>query len=246
MNKSMRPPEETDREFASEAGESPQHGFQGDRGPSATGPFMPPAITIAISREAGSRGGTIALRAGRKLGWHVYHQEILEYIAQEGNFQQFLGGGNLTEEAARWADERLENLLREQNLSQHPSIRELARIVLAIGAQGQSLVIGRGSGYVLPPETTLHVRVVAPLADRIAYMSQWMRLTMEEAANQVELRDRRRAEFISTYFHKQTGDIYQFDLVLNSRLLGEEICAELIADAARAKQAALELRLGAT
>jgi len=165
----------------------------------------------------------------------------LEYIAQEGNFRQVLGG-NLTEEAIRWTDERLETLLREQNLSQHPSIRELARIVLALGAQGEAVVIGRGSGYVLPPETTLHVRVVAPLADRIAYMSQWMRMTMEEAANQVELRDRRRAEFISAYFHRQPGDIHQYDLVLNSRLLGEEICAQLIADAARAKQAALELR----
>ena len=66
-------------------------------------------------------------------------------------------------------------------------------------------------------------------------MSQWLRLTLEQAAAQVELRDRRRADFLDTHFHRQPGDIYQYDLVLNSSLLGEELCAELIAQAARAK-----------
>ena len=41
----------------------------------------------------------------------------------------------------------------------------------------------------LPPATTLHVRVVAPLADRVAYMSQWLRLTEDEAAEEVRQRD---------------------------------------------------------
>jgi cytidylate kinase len=233
----MQPPENTQREFASEAGESPRHGFQGDRAPAPAQAFAPPAVTIAVSREAGSRGGTIARRAARKLGWHVYHQELLEYIAQEGTFRQAVAG-NISDEAGRWAEERLETLLNERCLSQHPSIRELARIVLALGAQGEAVLIGRGSGYVLPPESTLHVRIVAPLSDRIAYMSQWMRLTMDEAARQVEMRDARRAEFIQTYFHQQTSDLCRYDLVLNSHLLGEEICADLIARAAKAKQAA--------
>jgi hypothetical protein len=69
-------------------------------------------------------------------------------------------------------------------------------------------------------------------------MSQWLRLTEEAAAAQVELRDRRRAEFITTHFHRQPADVYQYDLLLNSSLLGEDLCAELIAQAARAKVAA--------
>ena len=111
-------------------------------------------------------------------------------------------------------------------------------MVLALGAQGEVILIGRGAGCILPSASTLHVRIVAPLADRIAYMSEWLRLTVEEATAQVELRDRRRAEFIATHFHRQPSDIYQYDLLLNSTLLGEELCAELIAQAARAKLAA--------
>ena len=214
--------------------ESPRHGFQGDRAPAPARPLIPASLTIAISREAGSRGGTIARRTGRNLGWQVYNQELLEYIAQEGAFRQGIAD-NLPAPAARWAEQRLEALLREENLSQHPSITELARIVLALGAQGEVILLGRGAGCILPHEATLHVRIMAPLADRIAYMSQWLRLTVEEAAEQVALRDRRRAEFLATHFRRQPSDVYQYDLLLNSCLLGEELCADLIAQAARAK-----------
>jgi cytidylate kinase len=219
------------------AAEPPLHGYQGDRGPAPPTPAVPASLTVAVSREAGSRGGTIARRAARKLRWQIYNQELLEYIAQEGALRQSLLA-NLSPGAGKWIEEQLDNLLREQSLSQHPSLMELARMVLALGAQGEVILIGRGAGCILPSASTLHVRIVAPLADRIAYMSEWLRLTVEEATAQVELRDRRRAEFIATHFHRQPSDIYQYDLLLNSTLLGEELCAELIAQAARAKLAA--------
>src|SRR6516165_2044599 len=63
---------------------SPLHGFQGDRAPAQPRSEVPRALTIAVSREAGSRGHTIGSRAGLKLGWPVYNQELLQYVAQEG------------------------------------------------------------------------------------------------------------------------------------------------------------------
>lgn len=216
--------------------ESPLHGFQGDRAVLPAVPLTPAALTIAISREAGSRGGTIARRAARKLNWQIYNQELLEYIAQEGAYRAGLIEG-LPPASAAWAEGQLQRLLREQNLSQHASLIELSRLILALGAQGDVVLIGRGAGCILPAESTLNVRIMAPLADRIAYMEQWQRLTTAEAAELVRLRDRRRGEFISMHFHRQPGEIYQYDLLLNSSLLGEEACAELIAQAARTKQA---------
>ena len=49
---------------------------------------MPAALTVAVTREAGARGSTIARRVGRKLGWQVYDQEMLEYLAQESLVQK--------------------------------------------------------------------------------------------------------------------------------------------------------------
>jgi cytidylate kinase len=221
---------------ADEPPESPRHGFQGDRGPAPPPAAFPAGLTVAVSREAGSRGGSIGRRVARKLGWQVYDQELLEYVAQEGPLHQELLDG-LPPAAAAWLGERLERLLREQSVSQHQSIVRLSRAILALAAPGNVVLIGRGAGLLLPPETTLNVRVVAPLADRIAYLSQWLRLTVEEATERVRLRDARRAEFLATHFHRAPGDTNQYDLVLNSSLLGEEVCADLVVHAARAKAA---------
>jgi hypothetical protein len=68
-------------------------------------------------------------------------------------------------------------------------------------------------------------------------MSQWMRLTQEDAAERVRSRDEMRNQFVATHFHRHPGDVHQYDLVLNTSLLGEDVCAELIAQAARAREA---------
>jgi cytidylate kinase len=192
-------------------------------------------LTVAVSREAGARGGTIGRRVAKKLGWQIYNQELLEYTAQEGPSRHVMA--HLPPAAARWAETRLQALVHEQNLSKHPTVADLARIVLALGAQGEIVLVGRGAGNILPAPSTLHVRIVAPLADRIAYMSQWLRLPEADAAEQVRSRDEGRAEFIERHFHRPPSDVYQYDLILNSSLLGEETCTDLIVRAARAKLA---------
>jgi hypothetical protein len=170
----------------------------------------------------------------RKLGWPAYDQELLEYLAQDAVARQGLIDA-LPPGAAEWAEARLEHLLREQHVSEHPSVVSLARVVLWLGAQGRVVLIGRGAGCILPRETTLHARLVAPLPERIAYMSQWLRLTTEEAAERVRLRDERRAEFLTTHFRRHPGDVHQYDMILNTARLGEDLCAELIARAALAR-----------
>src|SRR5262245_30861718 len=42
-----------------------------------------PALSVAIAREAGSLGHSVARLLGPKLGWPVYDQEILDKIAEE-------------------------------------------------------------------------------------------------------------------------------------------------------------------
>jgi cytidylate kinase len=223
-----------------EARESPRHGFQGDRAPPPPASGLPASLTVAVSREAGSRGNTIAARAAAKLGWPAYNQELLEYIAQEGAAGQ-READSLPPDATGWVEGRLQ-ILQARGLSQHPSLVRLARTVLTLGAQGEVVLIGRAAGHMLPPESTLHVRIIAPLPDRIAYVSQWLRLSAEDAAHQVRARDQRRAEFLATHFQRRSDDIYQYDLLLNSSLLGEEACAELIVHAVRAKLASRERR----
>jgi cytidylate kinase len=216
----------------------PRHGFQGDRGAAARPVAAPAALAIAVSREYGARGGTIARRVARQLGWQVYDQELLEYMAQDGVVRQGLLD-NVTEGAAAWIEARLEELRRQGGLED--PVANMARLVLALGVQGEVVMVGRGAGCILPAATTLNVRVVAPLPDRIAYVSQWMRLSLAEAAEKLRARDQRRADFLRVHFGRSPADVHRYDMLLNSSLLGEEGCADLIVQAAHVKWTTLKV-----
>ncbi len=209
--------------------QGPLHGYRGEPAPAAADRW-PGGLTVALSREAGARGGAIARRVGHKLGWQVVDQDLLDYLMQdEAAFQ------DVPAAAREWAGERLDQLLRARVIANDEAVISLARAVLMLGAQGEVILVGRGAGYILPPATTLHVRVLAPEADRIAYVAQLTRLATEEAAEEVRRRDARRAAFLAQYLGCQAGDPYPYDILLNSSRLGEEACAELIVQAARGR-----------
>jgi cytidylate kinase len=218
----------------SETPAPPLHGYRGAPTPPPVR-LKPRALTVAVSREAGSRGGTIAAGAGRLLGWAVYTQEMLDFLARDEAARQEL----LTDvpaSARLWAEAELSRLARARGLAPGSDAVAVARLVLILAARGEAVLVGRGAGFVLPTATTVHARVVAPVEQRVAYLSQWMRLTKPEAAAEVRSRDRKRAEFLAALADGDPNDPTAYDLFLNSDRLGLEACAELIAQAVRAKQ----------
>src|SRR6516225_4346905 len=46
-------------------------------------PAAPAGLTIAINREAGAPGTSVAQEVGARLGWPVYDHELIEMIAKE-------------------------------------------------------------------------------------------------------------------------------------------------------------------
>ncbi len=84
------------------------------------------------------------------------------------------------------------------------------------------MIVGRGAGFLLPTETTVHVRVVAPIESRVAYFAQWLRLTREEAAAEVQARDDRRAQFLTRTLGRDPADSTGYDMMVNVERLGIE------------------------
>jgi cytidylate kinase len=211
----------------------PLHGYRG----AATPPPMvmrPCGLSVAISREAGSRGGSIASAVGRLLGWQVYPPEMLDFLARDDAAR---GGlvAELPDFARQWAEMEFARLATARKLAPKSDAAAVVWVVLALAAKGEAVLVGRGAGFVLPPATTVHVRVVAPVAQRVAYLSQWLRLTEPEAVAEVRNRDRQRTQFLATLTDEDVADPVRYDLVVNSARLGLETAAELIAAAARRK-----------
>ncbi|HEY2784937.1 MAG TPA: cytidylate kinase-like family protein [Fimbriiglobus sp.] len=212
----------------------PWHGYRGD--PSDPAPFdRPKGLTVAVSREAGARGWSISQLVGKGLGWQVFDQEQLDSLVRDEQARASLLAG-IPAGARHWADAQLSRLGRDRVLAVGPAATEVARLLLTVAARGEVVLVGRGAGFLLPPETTVHVRIVAPLEERVGYVGQWLRLTRDEASAEVKTRDHRRSLFLSHLLGRDPSETNRYDLVLNSSRLGEETCADLIVQAARAKR----------
>jgi cytidylate kinase len=207
--------------------------LHGDRGAAAP-PRAPVGLAIAVSRETGARGGGLARRVAHRLGWQVYTGEHLEFLcATEAARQPILA--EVPAAAKDWVELRLAQL-RNSYGPEPDADGGMPRLILALATQGPAVFVGRGAGFVLPPDGCLHVRVVAPLANRIAHMADFLRLTPTEAAEAVRMRDERRAEFLRRQFGHRPGDLYPYDLVLNSGRLDEETEADIVLAAFNGKR----------
>lgn len=215
----------------------PLHGNQGDREP-AVRRKAPLGLTLAISREAGARGSSIARRVGKKLGWQVCTQELLEFLTNNESARAHVLA-DLPHDAADWTDAQLERIKKDKILNPGVDLGELPRLILTLASRGGVILVGRGAGYLLPRETSLNVRVVAPLEDRVAFMAQTLRRTREEAADYVRENDEQRAAYLVKTFTRRPGDLADYDLLLNSHLLGEETCVDVLLAAINGKERVL-------
>ena len=125
------------------------------------------AFTIAIARDTGAPATAVAREVGRRLGWQVYDHELLERIAEEHGLRVSLLE-SLDERRQSWLVECLEGFAQKAHVGESGYVRHLTQTILSLGAHGCCVIVGRGAAHLLPPETTLRVRLVQSLEDRVA------------------------------------------------------------------------------
>jgi cytidylate kinase len=216
----------------------PLHGFRGDA--EAAPLTRPRGLTVAISRQAGARGATIARKVAEILDWQFFDHDTLDYLAQDDTARAQLLA-DVPADAQHWADAQLAHLQRDRGLSAEGGSLRLVRILLTVGARGNAVIVGRAAGFMLPPETTVHVRIIAPLDARVAYIAQELRLTRPEAVEEVRARDERRALFLDQTLACDPADLGAYDVVVNSDRLGVEAAAQFVGWAVRTKQMFAEI-----
>ena len=123
---------------------------------------------IAISREAGSGGATVARLVAQELGFRLYDRELITTLAER--LQAEVRHVEAMDEQVPSA---LENVLRGA-LERIPSTasyrRILSELLHEIAAKGNVVILGRGSTILLPH--ALLVRIVAPMDVRIARVAE--------------------------------------------------------------------------
>ena len=199
---------------------------------------------VTIEREYASGGAQVGRLVGQALGMPVYGREILEMAAQEG--------GTTPEYMEHLEETDTNSLLyslvamAKTTQGQLPQISQTdqlnlleSQIIQRLAQEGPCVLVGRCAGWVLRErQDGLQVFVHADRETRLRRAQEEYGVSPDKAPAVLHRYDHRRSNF----YHANTGRSWSrregYHLVLDSGLLGVELCARIVEGAVRASREA--------
>jgi cytidylate kinase len=104
------------------------------------------------------------------------------------------------------------------------------KVVITELAKSRAIVIrGRGSQFILKDfPGVFHVLIVAPFDLRLKRLMDRMKLDEENAKKEIKRSDSNHHEFLKRYFHAETENPLDYDLVINTQRISIEEAASII------------------
>ncbi|MBR2128116.1 MAG: cytidylate kinase-like family protein [Bacteroidales bacterium] len=198
---------------------------------------MEKKIIITIGRQFGAGGKLVADALGRKLGIPVYDSELITKAAQDSGFSAELfvrkdekrSFFSFSSIFANGFSTDQDNYMSESGL-----FRLQSETISKIAEMGSAIIVGRCSDYILRDRTdTLDVFLTAPAEVRARRVADRAGISYDEAMETLEKRDKGREEYYNYYTFGDWGKASNYDLCLDSSILGIEGTADFIIDFAR-------------
>jgi len=189
---------------------------------------------ITISREWGAQGSEIASLIKEKLGerWQVWDKEIINAVAKKADVRSEMI--KLVDEKSQSKFELFfKSFFGKEIFSQSEYRRHVTAILLALGHHGYTIILDRGSNFVLP--YAFRVRVVASRKYRILSLQEKDKVTEEEALFLMRQSDHEKANFVKQVFNENLNDPWNYDLCIKTNYISEKTVAEIIVQGAKDK-----------
>jgi cytidylate kinase len=186
------------------------------------------AITmVTVSREPGSGGKLIAKGVAERLGFDLFHQEMIHEMALSAKVSSRVLE-SLDEKGLSMLDDWVSVVIKQQHLWPDEYLQHLLKVVSTIGRHGNAVLVGRGANFILPSEKTLRLRVIAPAAFRAKKVAAAFDLPLKQAEQRILNTDSSRRAFIRKYFHKEISDPIHYDLLLNTETIELDEAVECV------------------
>jgi cytidylate kinase len=195
-----------------------------------------PQPFVTISRQAGAGGRTLARALADRLNagdpsdgvWTVWDRELVEKISREQQIPVSLVESLEVGVRRRTAfHDFLASLSAagsgDANLDEFQVFRRVARTARELARAGRAIIVGRGGVYAtsdLPGG--VHVRLVAPVEERVAHMARLLSCGEADASQKVARIDRYRESFHRRYWHDKALLAEIFTITLNSARMTDE------------------------
>ncbi len=193
---------------------------------------------ITISREFGSGGRSIGRLVAQKLGYAFYDSEIVNEVAQRSGFSP-----EFIREHGEYATAKSSLLYALATANQYSLgavsmldklYLEQTKIIKELADKGRCVIVGRCADYVLRERTDcLHVFICADEKYRAERIVKVYGENDKKPEKRLHEKDQKRKVYYRNYTGRGWGQPLNYDMSLNSGALGEELCAELIVQAAK-------------
>ncbi|MEW5868394.1 MAG: cytidylate kinase-like family protein [Chloroflexota bacterium] len=217
---------------------------------------------ITISRQFGCGGDEIAEAICKQTGYRLFDKHILVKAAQEAGlseaevidysedqyearrfFERLFGRPQAVAQVRMWKED-LDGVrtVELMELDEQSALRLVRSAVEKAYQMGNMVIVGRGGQVILRNKLdVLHVRVAAPLEERIQRVRARLResnrrfsTSLEErraAQDLIAARDMASADYLKRIYGVDWSDPLLYDLVINTRRMGTELAARLIVEA---------------
>jgi CMP/dCMP kinase len=204
---------------------------------------------ITMSRQMGSGAEEVANRLCQEMGLRIFDKGLMMRVATEVGFTDtqivdyseekyelrnfldvlFRRARTVAEVSTRVRTGKGPDTVDTMVLNEARAIDLIRATMNAAYERGNVLIVGRGGQAILEDKpNVLHVRIVAPLEQRIARVQTWEQCTAPQARRLITERDRATHEYLRTFHSIEVDDPTLYHLVLNTSKLDINQCVELI------------------
>ena len=193
---------------------------------------------ITISREFGSGGRTIGRQLADRLGYRFYDRELVDEVAKRSGFSP-----EFIEENGEYANAKSSLLFylatarqyTAENLSTNDQLYVFqTKLIEELAESGRCVIVGRCADYILRERTDcLHVFICADMESRAKRIVERYGENKKSPEKRLNEKDQKRKVYYRNYTGRLWGQAQNYDLCLNSGVLGIDTCVDLIEVAAR-------------
>ena len=191
---------------------------------------------INVGRQFGSGGRLIANEIGRTLGIKVYDNELISRAAEESGFSKELfvksdENRSIFSVSSFFSSGRFVH--SENYVNDNVLFKIQSEVIRGIAAKESAVIIGRCSDYILRDLDCLDVFITAPLEVRKKMVAERSGLSDSEAESLIQKKERTRSTYYNFFTFGDWGQASNYDLCVDSSILGIEGTADMIIDFGR-------------
>lgn len=194
---------------------------------------------VTISRQAGCGALVVAEKLADYLQahapaeacpWTVFDRNLIDKVLEDHGLPAYLAKFLPEDRVSELSD------LIADVFGVHPSsktvVQKTVETVRKLAQAGNVILIGRGATVVTARmPRVLHVRIVAPLEQRIEHCIEAYQMKRAEARKFCPTEDRARRRYLKKYFGVDANDPLQYHLIINTGQVSYAEAARIIGDA---------------